>query len=349
MKNNKYFWPLLTIVLVFFAMGIFKLINTKKKMSSEKTDKNQIVIEANKSDKAALEDFLKESQVPENQIYGAMIRQGQDGDSVALEVAKKLVASPSKYLREGAAQTLGYFADEKILSELSTLSKDAEESVRIFALESLATLKSAAREKVAEDKIQDQKMTASEKITLLGSLYKLRTDNEKQKKDLEQIIALAKQKDTEIAKVATIKAMQISADNKLVKDLMVEKIKNSKDDNLRGVAIRTLANSNDGWLKEHLAELSQNAGAGVRIASIQSVHRLCPENKWMVLENVILKDKEESVVNHALEELLFLEKAKAMMLLAKVSKNNSLADYRKQSVEKFLESLRNKPDVNVCK
>lgn len=349
MKNNKYFWPLLTIVVVFFAVGIFKLLNNKKKVISGKTDKNQIIIDANKSDKAALEDFLKESQVPENQIYGAMIRLGQDGDKVALEVAKKLVSSPSRYLREGAAQALGYFADEKILNDLSTLSKDTEESVRLFALESLATLKSSAREKVAEEKIQDQKITASEKITLLGSLYKLRSDNEKQKKDLEQLIALAKQKDAGLAKVATIKVMQLSIDNKHVKDLMVEKIKNSKDDNLRGVAIRNLANVNDAWLKEHLSELSQNPGAGVRIAAIQSVHRLCPENKWTVLESVILKDKDESVVNHALEELQFLEKAKAMMLLAKVSKEKNLADYRKQSIEKFLESLRTKPDVNVCK
>lgn len=349
MKSNKYFWPLLTIVVVFVLIGTFKLLNIKKKTNLEKIDKNQIVIEANKSDKAALEDFLKESKVPENQIYGAMIRLGQDGDSVALEVAKKLVASPSKYLREGAAQTLGYFADEKILNELNALSKDAEESVRLFAFEALATLKSSAREKVAEEKIQDQKITAAEKITLLGSLYKLRSDNEKQKKDLEQLITLAKQKDNELSKMATLKAMQLSADNKLVKDLMIEKIKSSKDDNLRGVAIRNLANANDGWLKEHLSDLSQNPGVGVRIAAIQSVHRLCPETKWTVLENVILKDKEESVVNHALEELLFLEKAKAMMLLAKVSKDKNLADYRKQSVEKFLEALRNKPDVNVCK
>lgn len=349
MKKNKYFWPVLVIVTVVVGMGLFKILSSKKKIVSGKSDKNQMVIEAAKSDKEALEDFLKEGKVPENQIYGAMIRLGQDGDSVALEVAKKLVTSQSKYLREGAAQALGYFADDKILTDLLALTKDTEESVRVFALEALATLKSEPREKTAEEKNQDAKLSSSEKIALLGTLYKLRSDTEKQKKDLEQIISLAHNKDQELAKKATLKAMQLSIENKAVKDLMIEKIKTSKDDNLRGVAIRNLANANDAWLKEKLTELSQNSSQAIRIASIQSIHRVCPESKWTLIENVILKDKEESVVNHALEELLFLEKAKGMMLLTKITKDKSLSDYRRKTIETFLESLRTKPDTNICK
>lgn len=346
MLKNKYLIP---GILLIVAFGLFFKVLSSKKKVTEKTEKNQVVVDSDKSDKGALEDFLNGDKIPENEIYGAVIRLGQVGDNTALEVAKKLVANESRLLREGAAQALSYFPDQNILKEVDVLLKDKEESVRVFAIEGLSVLKSQEREKMAEEKQKQSDLSTNEKVAVLGSLYKLRSQNEKQKKDLENLLGLAVGSDKTLSQKASLKAMQIAFEAKPVKEMMIEKVKNSKDETVKTVAIRNLANANDPWLREKLLELSQNPNPAIKIAAIQSLHRVCPENRWQIIENIIKKEKEESIVNHALEELLFIERAKSLMLLTKLSKDKDISPVRLKTLESYAAEITKKQDVSVCK
>lgn len=348
-KNRNALVVVVVLALMLIAFVVYKIGNSKKKSRVDGTDKNQVVMEAAKTDRAALADVLKNKAVPENLVYGAMIRLGQDGDSEALEVAKKIVNHESKYLREGAAQALGYFSDENVLPDLRTLTSDREESVRVFAIQALGTIKSASREKVVEEILAKPSLSAAEKVATHGSLYRLRSDLEKQKKDLEQILILAHKPDSELSKKAMLLAMSLATDAKGIKDLMIEKIKQSKDDNIKAVAIRNLANSKDQWLKDRLLELATTSSVPVKIAAVQSVHRVCPESRWDLIDSIIRKEKEESVANHAFEELLFLNRSKAVSLLEKYKSDSSLSDVRRKTASTFAESIKSKPDIDVCK
>ncbi|GEM_PF-2272307 len=348
-KNRNALVVVAVLALMLVAFVVYKISTSKKKSRVDGTDKNRVVMEAAKTDRAALSDILNNKPVSENLVYGAMIRLGQDGDSEALEVAKKLVNHESKYLREGAAQTLGYFSDEKVLADLQRLGIDKEESVRVFAIESLGTIKSPAREKAAEQILSKPTLSASEKVATYGSLYRLRGDPEKQKKDLEQLLNLAHKPDSELSRKAMLLSMSLAAEAKGVKELMIEKVKQSKDDNIRAVAIRNLANSKDQWLKDRLSDLVMTSSSPVKIAALQSIHRLCPEAKWDILEAVVRKEKEESIANHAFEELLFLNRVKAISILEKFKSDSSLSDVRRKTASTYAESIKNKPDIDVCK
>ena len=301
-----------------------------------------------KNDQDRLREYLRNSKVPENEVYGAVIRLGQSGDKLALEVATKLKASPSKYLREGAAQALGYFSDQAAIPELKDLLKDKEESVRVFAIESLGVAASEQRQQVIEDLLKSS-LGAHEKVTAYASLFRVSGQPNQKKLAFENLLSLANSSDAETSRLASFKAMQVSAQNNKAHDLMVSIVKANKDENLSAVAIRNLANENDPLIKEKISELVKSDKPGVRIASLQSLHRVCPDSRWSVLESVLKKEKDERVRRVALDELSFLDRKTATALLKKIVAEKKIEETSLKQIEAYSKELETHPVIDACK
>ena len=73
-KNRNALVVVAVLALMLVAFVVYKISTSKKKSRVDGTDKNRVVMEAAKTDRAALSDILNNKPVSENLVYGAMIR-----------------------------------------------------------------------------------------------------------------------------------------------------------------------------------------------------------------------------------------------------------------------------------
>lgn len=342
-KQNLFIIGLVVALLVLAGLFVFNRSATKNKDS-----KIQRAADPDKNDHQILKGYLKDGNAPESEVYGAVIRLAQAGDSISLEVAKKLTQSKSKMLREGAAQALGYFPDTEIRDSIVRLTLDPDESVRVFAYESLSVMKSAERLTWLESRQKEKSLTPTEKVALLGSLYQLQPKDEKKKVYLDELMSVGRGSNAELSKKAALKVMQVSGQESIVKDFMIDRVRNSKDEAVMSVAIRRLANRSDPWIRDQLGELVKSNLAQVRIAALQSLHRACPAQRWSIIESVVKYEKDTSVLQKAFEATLFLEKSKSEEFLQKLASDTTLDADRKSTAGKFLAEVKSRPAALGC-
>jgi HEAT repeat protein len=344
MMKSKIILPVLLVLTL--AIGLFYFKKRTPELEIKSTDK--VVLESN-NDKSALERFLNDEEISEGLVYAAVIRLGQDGEPLAFEVAKKLVNHKSKLLREGAAQALGYFSDAEVLPLFAQLIADQEESVRVFAVEGLSEASSPARIQEVEQRLRDQNLGSVERVAVRASLYRMRQVPKEKETELAALVGLTKKADPILVNKASIKAIQIAPKEKIVKDLMTDSVKWGKDVSVKALSIRMLANANDPWIKSKLSDLVQDKSSMVKIAAIQSVHRICPENRWSILSHVIKREGDEKVVGLALEEAGMLERTKANEIFTQLKATKELNQKRIQMISLAQIAMNKKPEVKICK
>lgn len=267
---------------------------------------------------------------------------------MALKAAQQLVRSESKLLREAAAQALGYFDDGDILPSAEVLFNDKEESVRVFAIESLGEASSPTRLSKIEELSQKKNLGSSETVAVKAVLYRLRTTPQEKERELTQLVGLARHSNPELSKKAALRAIQLAGDSKVVAPVMREAVRNGNDDTVKSLSIRTLANLRDPMIAERLPELIKDKSKNVRVAAVQTIHRICPSNRWSILAQVVKKDQDEFVVSRALEEMSFLERTKAHETLSQLATDRELTPAKMQMVQLMKSEIDKKPEVKVC-
>lgn len=343
--QKKIIVTLLAGLLIFVGFWAFKKYF---KSQTVKPENKLAMIAAN--DSSTLQMFLDHEDVPEALVYAAVIRLGQDGDKTAFEVAKSLINHKSKLLREGAAQALMSFTDAETLPLFEKLVQDPEESVRVFALDSLSEQSSPARIALVHSQLSKQSLTAFEKVALRSALIKMSPTPAEKEKEFQVLIGLSHDKDLLLANQAALKAIQLNASHKAVRELMVQALKpEQKNLSLKSLSIRVLSNLNDETIKSKLPELSRDSAPQVRIAVIQSLHRNCAASRWDILAHALKKDSDSGVFRVALDELAYLERDKAKSLLADVAKDSALDAERLKSIQTVSSEITGKPEVKNCK
>lgn len=300
------------------------------------------------NDRDLLKRFMDNKDVSEGNLYAAVIRLSQEGEKMALKAAEQLVNNESKLLREGAAQALGYFDDSDILPLVEVLFNDKEESVRVFAIESLGESSSPKRLNKIEELAKKKSLGPSETVAVKAALYRLRTTPQEKERELTQLVGLTKNTNTELSKKAALRAIQLAGDSKVVAPVMREAVRNGGDDTVKSLSIRTLANMRDPMIAEKLPDLIKDKSKNVRVAAVQTIHRVCPSNRWAILAQVVKKDQDEFVVSRALEEMSFLERAKAHETLTQLAIDRELTPAKVQMVQLMKSEIDKKPEVKVC-
>ena len=301
----KFKWGILVGALIAATILIFvaKSVIRKSDHQAAITDP---YLKSLEQDKVNLEKLKPGKPEDEKQIYGAMIRLSETHWAGAKSAALKYASSESTYLREGAAQALGYFSDSESNSALEKLLADPTPSVRDFALKAIGNNQSPERNQILKSQQQSVKENSSEALSLLESEFRiLKAEGKSEEQEtLKKILQMARGHN-EISNQASLKLIELAPQWENTVLLFRTKVEEKKDAGLTAAGIRFLAGRRDPWLKDKWNILARNSQPPVRKAVIQSMHRTCPTDREAIILE-IAKDETDPTVQEVLIDEIHL-------------------------------------------
>jgi HEAT repeat protein len=331
------------IVLGLVAGGL--LLSSKQKPPAAKVAKDGVMTEDMQleADRAAL---ASSSSTP-TQIYGAMIRLAQKQEKIAHDEALKQAKSENSLLRGGAAQALGYFDDEESMGALKTLLSDKEKSVRLFAVQGLGQKSAKLRESELEALLKSEDLDPEMKVEIQSSLLKAGSETA-QASAKEALLSIAKEGEENVNTEAAQRLVTIIPEDTQVIDLMRRKISAAKNERLTAVGTRYLSARGDPWIRDVLKTLSHHPSPMVRAAVIQSLHRVCPKDRWELLNGFLEKEQDPSTMRLALEEPMFLLGQPAVTFLEKAVASKTLTSDQVKIAEESLKKVKASSGPELC-
>lgn len=283
---------------------------------------------------------LKNPNATPNQIYGAMIRLAQKNEEVAHDEALKRSSDTNPFLRGGAAQALGHFDDEASKDALKKLLNDNEKSVRLFAVQGLGTKTDSLHEQELQQLLKSSQLDPMMEVEIYTSLLKTGSDETKQQA-LTNLLRIAKAGEDDVNTEASQRLITYAPDNEQVLDVIRRKISAAKNERVTAVGTRYLSSRNDPWVRPILKTLSNHSSPTVRSAVIQSLHRVCPADRWEILDSMLAKETDNTVLKLILEEPMYLMGERAKAFVDKAAKKEGLSE----SDQKILAETREKVEA----
>ncbi len=323
MGKHKTLGLTLVILVIAAAAAWFFL---KNKTAKPEVASNQIVTEEMQLEQDR--DALRSSSATPNQVYGAMIRLAQKNEDMARDAALKRATDENAFLRGGAAQALGHFDDNESKETLKTLLSDKESSVRLFAIQGLGAKTDNLREQELRALLSSPELFPMMEVEIYTSLLKSGSEQTKDEA-LGALLRIASQGEEETHTEAAQRLITLAPENNRVLDLIRKKISAAKNERLTAVGTRYLSSRNDPWIRPILKTLSTHPSAMVRSAVVQSIHRVCPSDRWEILEKMLAREEDLNVQKLILEEPMYLMGDQAKAFLSKAASSDLSADAKK--------------------
>lgn len=295
-----------------------------------------------------LKAYLDGREVEDALVYRAAIQLAEVKDPLALEAALRLKQSPSRYFREGAAQSLGYFETADAFKALKDLTADQETSVRAFAIQALGRSSNDERRNALEDLDEKGGLSDEELIALNDGRFKAAKTNEDREAVLANLAKLTNDKKASLSSRAALKMVEIAPENSLTRDVLHRKISENVDAPVMGTGIRTLSSQRDPWISPKLETLASHESPLVRKAVVQSLHRICPANRWAILSAVAQHETDPSVIEVVLDEALLIPDKNAETFLESLQSLPLVKKYELKQAEAALERVRTEKLPNAC-
>lgn len=314
---NKLF--VLVAVLIFVLVAVLFSQRTTVPDKSQSGTVNDEYSRTLDGDRETLRNFQNGSEKDEYKIYGAMIRLGEVRDERAYKIAIDMAKSESRLRREGAAQTLAYYTKGDATELLVELLSDSEPSVKEFAARGLGQVHDPARLEKVEELLKSNALSATQRLNLLSSFYLL-SDIAGKTWAVDQMTSLASSLDT--SEAATLLLVQIAPEDKATTQLLYKKIEEGSSERVLGVGIRHLASRQDPWMAQNLAKFARHSSPIVRKAVIQSLHRICPSDRWSLLTKMIDSETDKSTIEVSIREAALLSGPEAKKFIDDISTHN---------------------------
>jgi HEAT repeat protein len=330
---------------VFLFRSVYRSKNAPKAGSGLPLDSYTEELQKNRAD---LKTYLGGGKVDDALVYRAVIQLGEVKDSVALEAALKLKDSSSRYFREGAAQSLGYYETSEAESALKTLTTDKEPSVRAFAIQALGRSSSDDRRQELDSLQEKGGLTDEELIALNDGKYKSAKTNEEREAVLVNLAKLTSGKKTSLSSQAALKMVELAPESPHTREVLHRKVSENSDTAVMGTGIRTLASQRDPWISPKLEALSSHESPIVRKAAVQSLHRICPPNRWAILSSVAQHETDPSVIEVVIDEALLIPEKNIETFLEALSDLPLVKKYEAKQAEAALKRVRTEKIPNAC-
>lgn len=269
--------------------------------------------------------ILSQSDSSDAITSGALVRLGKLGYPAALKAALAKSKSKSPMIRLSCANALGYFETPDSLKALSQLITDEEKRVRIQAIRGLSLRRSAARNKILQNALMTSLLSNDEeKQALYLSLGEITSDPKVKENSIQELLKLSKEGfDGNLAIQATMHLISLVPEHKDVLEMLRKTLRAGGQPIIQAVAVRHLSYYKDPWLKKNLELIRNNQSVDVRMALVQSIHVLCPERRWELLESILKEDDDPNLRRKTIEEIAQLPKMKAKELLNKLQAKGS--------------------------
>ncbi|MCB0391940.1 MAG: hypothetical protein KDD58_11655 [Bdellovibrionales bacterium] len=220
-------------------------------------------------------------------------------------------------------------------------------SFYLFFFKNNNVSKNFSRTDQIKEKLKKNNLNENEKLQLYVDYYIATEKNDERDWAQSELIKLAENIDSQLADQATLKLIQISGKSAKTQEYLVKKIKKTENDLIIAHSVRVFSFNKNPWLLENINKLIAHKSILVRKASIQSMHRICPEQRWSILEKVRKSEKEQSVIEILVREVIRLSGPEAISFLTKM-KNMILHDKAKVLIQEGLVNLETHLKPGPC-
>lgn len=248
----------------------------------------------------------KEGPKNESEYAGALIRLGSMKDKNALTKAIFDARSNSQALKSAAANALGFFDDSDATSTLSKLSEDPDTQVRIQAFRALGNHYSEIRYSILQNSLSRNQLEIDEKVAIYQGLSKGPISEKLRATGIQDLLKYASSSNEPSGASirALIAAVSLAPKNQQLIEFLRKNSKPAGNLNLSVFAVRHLSAIGDPWLKDHLNDLITTQDLPLRIATLQSIHLVCPRDRWEIIESLMKTGKEDvNFVKAVIEEI----------------------------------------------
>jgi hypothetical protein len=200
-----------------------------------------------------------------------------------------------------------------------------------------------------DELLANKKLSDEEQIALRESYFRNAPDAATKAKAIASLQHLAYNGTPSLMSAAALKMCEIAPENEVTKEVLHKKIAEGTDGRVMGVGIRLLASQQDEWIKTRLGTLASHPDSLVRKAVIQSLHRICPANRWTILNQIIAAETDASVIEVAVDEPLIMPEPEAEVFYTKALEAPKVKEYALARVKANRDKLHAEHTPDPCR
>lgn len=246
----------------------------------------------------------------------ALIELARAGDLMAREWALKFAKSPEVGLRIAAGAALGYFPGKDVFLVLERLVSDEAPEVRARTIGSLCQIRGSRRDALLARLSRDSQRVPSERVVALGCGLRLTQNFE----PLTQVVDASLAGGNPEARLAFSQLVALAGGSGQTTELALKIVQKASDPVLLTNAVRYLAGrprkEQGAELGARMTSLLQHSDPRVRLASAESIHLVCPPDRWNLLGELMKHEVDGSVREAAIQSASFLDRGNGQKFFA---------------------------------
>jgi hypothetical protein len=310
--------------------------------------------EKTQAERSAEEGDLKtilSSDSSPGQVYHALIRLSQRGNTKALERALELKDHDRPLLRRGASISFSYFDQDNAFMALQEMTNDSDPAVRSEALKAFSNLKSEGRKNYLLAELETGERTPEEQNAILMALFRMTSDPKERDSLIGRIQKVFEnEKSPGVQQQILSTLMTLQPRGEVTLSLLRKALDSSEDERLQVLAIRHLGAIGDESVKRRFDQYMKNPSSRIQIAALGAIHRVCPAGRWAIVEKAITQDQNPSLRQTALRALQMMpgNEAKALVekFLVQAKEGSDFKTSLNDIAEKIESSRRGDPCLN---
>ena len=247
-------------------------------------------------------DSLKKKDVSDYELVGALIRLAVHHDPGVRDELNQRMKSPSKIIRSGVADATGYYDDDAAVKALEILLSDPEETVRLGAMTGLSHRRNTSREKLIIQHLNGKHDEPLERIEAYSALLSASGSAEVRSGALKHLYELVQAKKPGFSHTAAVKMMGLAPMDAQTLHMVRSAVESGTDIQLESDAIRHLAGFDAAWIRSRVEGLRKSPHPEIRTAIVQSMHGICPKDRWLILKSMVETEKDPGVLDTLVQE-----------------------------------------------
>ena len=328
-KNKKAWMTLSGILLLVVGAILYWQVFRAADRSSKPPGQPTLPEYSKEMDIAALDN----ESANQYQVFAALVRLAQMRDPTALKEAIKRAQDKSEWVRAGCAEALGYYEDAKAQNLLFQLLKDQSQMVRVKALKGLGLRRDEKNKAYLQRVLTDAKLSFPEFVEASASFVKIAQQPQEKIPVLEKLVqrsVLEADLNNRFNGLTSAAGLG-PTEEFLIKALNAELTKNEAP-RIMEMSIRHLAAVQPNEMRERVLNLKNHPESGVRLAVVQTLHLVCPSERWAILGEILMNEKDSLVWNDAVREIVLMPAPEGKRILEQLMKNDSLSGEQKKTI-----------------
>lgn len=344
-KQIKYALFTMSLIIIFFGIkGI-----QKRFLNTSMPKKSKTLTELRADDKKKISSNFENTE----EYAQAFLRLAREQDADVRIKLEELYKSDVKQLQYLAVRAAGQFEDKVWLERLSKIISEGEDmNARILAMQSLGSRASPARELVLQNWLKTANRQTLPYVVALESLYKVTKAEDVKKFVKTELVVIYGEKSNPNKRVALEVLAQLLNKDPEVLELLRSLVKSDQttDEDLQ-TAISTLSFLEDVWLRDNIWTFTAHKNFSAYVAVVQNLHVLCPNNRILIMKNMLQSKVKNELLFFVLQEIEKLAEVSASEMLTEVIKDKSWKTEQLREIENSIETLKTnaEPTRQLCR